>query len=51
MKSARKKSLAETHLMLSLEAIRFDCSSVSAGSGRKITWRCARGHGGTHEPL
>ena len=44
MKSARKKSLAETHPMLSLEAIRFDCSSVSAGSGRKITWRCARGH-------
>ena len=30
--------------MLSLEAVRFDCSSVTAGSGRKITWRCARGH-------
>jgi len=30
--------------MLSLESVRFDCSSVTAGSGKKITWRCARGH-------
>ena len=39
-----KRSLAETHPGLAQEADGWDPSLVSAGSTRKLAWRCPKGH-------
>ena len=40
----RKKSLAETHPDLAKEADGWDPSTVTAGSGKKLPWKCSLGH-------
>ena len=41
--------LATTHPDLAVEAL-FDPTAVSAGSNRKLPWRCAKGHGWDAQP-
>jgi len=36
--------LATTHPLLAKEALDLDATSVSAGSGQKVTWKCSEGH-------
>jgi hypothetical protein len=39
-----KKSLAQTHPALAKEADGWDPKLVTAGSGRKLKWKCRKGH-------
>lgn len=39
-----KKSLAQTHPALAQEAVGWDPESVTAGSGKKLPWKCPQGH-------
>ncbi len=39
-----KKSLAQTHPALAREADGWDPKLVTAGSGKKVSWRCRKGH-------
>jgi Probable Zinc-ribbon domain len=39
-----KKSLAQTHPALAKEADGWDPKQVSAGSGKKVSWKCKKGH-------
>jgi hypothetical protein len=36
--------LTTTHKLLSLEAYRWDPTKVSAGSNKKVNWKCSEGH-------
>ncbi len=40
----KKLSLAETHPDLAAQAVGWDPTSVRAGNGRKVQWRCQLGH-------
>ena len=39
-----KPSLAETHPDIASQAVGWDARSVTAGSHKKLRWRCERGH-------
>jgi hypothetical protein len=39
-----KKSLAQTHPALAKEADGWDPKLVTAGSGKKVSWKCRKGH-------
>ena len=41
---ATKKSLAQTHPALAKEADGWDPKLVTAGSGKKVSWKCKKGH-------
>lgn len=40
---SQKRPLSDTHPELAQEAL-FDASTVTAGSSKRLPWRCARGH-------
>jgi hypothetical protein len=40
----RVVSLSETHPVLAAEALGWDPATVSAGSSKKLEWRCSKGH-------
>lgn len=43
-KPKQRKSLAETHPKLSKEADGWDAANVSSSSGKKLPWKCNKGH-------
>ena len=39
-----KLPLSKTHPKLAKEAVGWDPTSITAGSGKKVKWRCPKGH-------
>ena len=42
--SSKKDSLAQTHHVLAEEAFGWDPSTLTAGSNKRVAWKCSKGH-------